>query len=161
MVTDLACLFGINDTFIHLLSGLFVLSGGALSHICSLAYSGYHFRNIWFNCSLQVRFFSLFSEYFAKFPWSWPSDVLTSLFCSGFWPSVKVFLYQIPVVGWILQYFWWLVIPLLWCFIFMAGTQFYVSKCSIFLFLSILGLCFMFCKPFLLQIIDCFWGSFV
>ncbi|KAH9783867.1 Got1/Sft2-like vescicle transport protein family [Citrus sinensis] len=23
---------------------------------------------------------------------------------SGFWPSVKVFLYQIPVVGWIIQY---------------------------------------------------------
>ncbi|KAK9288566.1 hypothetical protein L1049_017025 [Liquidambar formosana] len=22
----------------------------------------------------------------------------------GFWPSVKVFLYQIPVLGWILQY---------------------------------------------------------
>lgn len=109
----------------------------------------------------RLGFFSLFSEYFAKFPWSWPSDVLTSLLCSGFWPSVKVFLYQIPVVGWILQYFWWLVIPLLWCFIFMAGTQFYVSKCSIFLLLSILGLCFMFCKPFLLQIIDWFWGSFV
>ncbi|XXG45003.1 hypothetical protein AAC387_Pa02g0207 [Persea americana] len=25
---------------------------------------------------------------------------------SGFWPSVKVFLYQIPVVGWIVRYFW-------------------------------------------------------
>lgn len=24
----------------------------------------------------------------------------------GFWPSVKVFLYQIPVVGWILRFFW-------------------------------------------------------
>nr|GMD68079.1 vesicle transport protein GOT1 [Ipomoea batatas] len=22
----------------------------------------------------------------------------------GFWPSVKVFLYQIPVIGWILRY---------------------------------------------------------
>ncbi|KAJ8642657.1 hypothetical protein MRB53_004405 [Persea americana] len=35
------------------LQGLFVLSSGTLSHICSLAYSRYCFRNIWVNCSLQ------------------------------------------------------------------------------------------------------------
>ncbi|KAK3036199.1 hypothetical protein RJ639_030643, partial [Escallonia herrerae] len=32
------------------------------------------------------------------------STLLRCVACSGFWPSVKVFLYQIPVFGWILQY---------------------------------------------------------
>lgn len=58
----------LNETSFHFLAGLFVLSSGTLSHICSLAYSWYRFWNIWVNCSLQVRFCSLFAESYANFP---------------------------------------------------------------------------------------------
>lgn len=131
----------LNETSFHFLAGLFVLSSGTLSHICSLAYSRYRFRNIWVNCSLQVRFCSLFAESYANFPMIltfWcinfsflilPKNKNKSLSCSGFWPSVKVFLYQIPVVGWIVRFFLWLVIPLFTYLVFMAGTSFCASIC--------------------------------
>ncbi|CAL5416908.1 unnamed protein product [Camellia sinensis] len=53
-----------------------VISSWALLHICSLANSWYNLGDIWLYSSL----------------WG------------GFWPSVKACLFQIPVLGWILQY---------------------------------------------------------
>ena len=91
------------DFFCHAGYSFFPL--GSLFHICSLADSWNNFWDVRLHWSLWVSFYYPFLSILC---------LITSLYLlmthslfplpSGFWPSVRVFLYQIPVVGWIIQY---------------------------------------------------------
>lgn len=51
--------------------------------------------------SLWVKFFLIL---FISFILSKYVVICKMIFTRGFWPTIKVFLYQIPVFGWLLQY---------------------------------------------------------
>lgn len=166
----------LNEKSFHFLAGLFVLSSGTLSHICSLAYSRYCFRNIWVNCSLQVSFCSLFAESYANFP------MFLTFWCINFsflmLPKNKK-QKQISFLQWFLAFRQGFPISDSSCGVDCAlflvtgnstvfmfgfhGRNFILCSHLFFSFFSsIIGfiLCFVNCKPFPLQIIDLFWRAF-
>jgi hypothetical protein len=67
-----------------------------------MAYFGHDFGGIWIHCTLQVcriLTFMIVAVIFVitHFNCYW------NIFCSGFWPTLAVFLQKIPILGWLFQ----------------------------------------------------------
>lgn len=92
----LKCSFFCRVLFVFSWGSFSYLFGGqqlelSLKYIVALLYLG------------QFLIFIISSE-LNYFCFLWLNYCIAVFSSSGFWPSVKVFLYQIPVVGWIIQY---------------------------------------------------------
>lgn len=102
------------------LTGFNLISSWDILYICPLASSWYTSGELWMHSSFRVSDCPNFVpidplSFFMCLVWwiischcnismTWPWLKFYGVLLSGFWPSIKAFLFQIPVLGWVLQY---------------------------------------------------------
>jgi len=85
--------------------GYSIISSRPLFHFCEVANSWYNTWNIRLCFPLQVSWFlDDFLNTLLYYKIYHYALIIVAFGCSGFWSSVKVFLYHIPVVGWVIRF---------------------------------------------------------
>lgn len=120
-------------------------------HLCLFFYyTGVNFFWCWVllcahrvaNCTLQVCIVTL-TLFIVLILWFRCKLLMESMLCSGFWPTLAVFLQKIPILGWVVQQpyirsvcsvCWCLAINLILCLLDVCISECHCMRCCNYLF---------------------------